>query len=154
MKQTKTKESYELMQIKLKFCSSAQPFACLVPWISILCVWASWNLSLILLYLRNSRWSSSPAPGWVCVILSNRRARGTGGGVESIRASALHSSPSLLFYKAEGFERIHKELTFKLASVSLIRVPVCQSPWQESVAGEGWNVLNWGVRGRPAWRRW
>lgn len=48
-------------------------------------------------HLRNSRWSSSPAPGCVCVILSNRRARGTGGGVESIRASARHSSPSLLF---------------------------------------------------------
>lgn len=73
--------------------------------------------------------------------------------MESIRASALHSSPSLLFYKAEGFERNHKQLIFKLALISLIRVPVCQSPWQESVAGEGWNVQNWGARGRPAWRR-
>lgn len=51
-------------------------------------------------YLRNSRWSSRPAPGWVCVIRSNRRARGT-EGPESIRASALHSSPSLLFCRVE-----------------------------------------------------
>lgn len=33
---------------------------------------------------------------------SNRRARGTAGGLESIRASALHSSPSLLFCNGGG----------------------------------------------------
>ncbi|MEQ2188713.1 hypothetical protein GOODEAATRI_017804 [Goodea atripinnis] len=37
-------------------------------------------------YLRNSRGSSSIAPGWVRFILSNRSARGVGGGVESRRA--------------------------------------------------------------------
>lgn len=73
--------------------------------------------------------------------------------MESIRASALHSSPSLLFCKTEGFERIYKPSNFKLALVRLVGVPVCQSPWQESVADEGWNVQNLGVRGMPAWRR-
>lgn len=57
--------------------------------------------------------------------------------MESIRASALHSSPSLLFYKTEGIERNYKEPKFELAPLGLITVPVCQSPWQESVAGEG-----------------
>lgn len=46
-------------------------------------------------YLRNSRGSSSMAPGWVRVILSNRSARGVEGGVESRRAR--DRSSSLLF---------------------------------------------------------
>ncbi len=52
-----------------------------------------------LTHLRNSRLSSNIAPGWVCVILSNRSARGVGGGVESRRARDLSSS--LLFWGAE-----------------------------------------------------
>lgn len=47
-------------------------------------------------HLRNSRGSSSMAPGWVSVILSNRSARGVDGGVES--RSARARSSSLLFY--------------------------------------------------------
>lgn len=99
-KRTQAKASYHKMRIKLKFCFSAQPFPVVVhsktdtkfpPFVCGLLE------SIVFLHLRNSRWSSSPAPGWVCVILSSRSARGTGGGVESIRASALHSSPSLLF---------------------------------------------------------
>ncbi len=113
-------------------------------------------------YLRNSRWSSRPAPGWVCVIRSNRRARGTGGGVESIRASALHSSPSLLFCRVERFGSIYKTSSPKYPHLkfncglylSLNTVPVCQSPWQGNVAGGGWNVQNWEVRETPKWRRW
>lgn len=60
------------------------------------------NVKDLTKHLRNSRWSSRPAPGCVWVIRSKRRARGTGGGVESIRASARHSSPSLLFCKSEN----------------------------------------------------
>lgn len=54
-------------------------------------------------YLRYSCRSSRPAPGWVWVILSSRRARGTGGGVESMRARALHSSPSFEFCRVETY---------------------------------------------------
>lgn len=50
-------------------------------------------------YLRNSRGSSSIAPGWVSVILSSRSARGVEGGVESRRAR--DRSSSLLFCRAK-----------------------------------------------------
>lgn len=51
---------------------------------------------ILMLYLRNSRGSSSIAPGWVRVILSNRGTRGVEGGVESRRAR--DRSSSLLFW--------------------------------------------------------
>ena len=50
-------------------------------------------------YLRNSRGSSSIAPGWVRVILSSRSARGVDGGVES--RTARDRSSSLLFWKRD-----------------------------------------------------
>lgn len=61
----------------------------------------------------------------MCVIRSNRRARGTGGGVESIKASALHSSPSLLFCRVEKNPVVlHSarqfELVLKASSVAYV----------------------------------